>query len=473
MKDNQGNRVSQGQIHHEIQWHIDECKRRGEQYCGILAPWGHGKTENVIIGRTLDEIGKDPNVRIFVISNTDDNAKARIESITNYISHDKDYKSIYPNVKPADEGSWSKHKIIVDRESKSKDGTVEAYGVGTSGVGGRCDRIFFDDVVDMRNAIANPALREQIKANIENVWLSRLTPDGFAIYIATIWHQSDATSYMLKNPHWKFLVMKISEDFESIDCISPFKGQYKIPLWNYWNKERLIQRLKVIGTRAFNRGFRQQALSDEDRTFPSSERIFQKDFDFHMVNSEWPRIGGIDPFGQWVVLFTIAVNPENHRRYPIEIIRRKMGPSETVTEILACYKRHNHQLLVCENNAAQEAIKQWTQEKGKLDLPIIPFTTGANKANIDFGLPSVEVEFSNSAWLVPCASINEYDSENTFNIWRAELLSHPLGEAWDTVMAMWFAREGARFLFRDTHGAGDVVVQEDIGIERISIGNYE
>ncbi len=465
----------QGAIHDEIQWHIDECKRRGEQYCGILAPWGHGKTENAVIGNTLNEIGQDVNKRIFIISNTDENAKARIESITNYISNDVDFRYVYPNVYPSDVGSWSKHKIIVARDSRSKDGTVEAYGVMTSGVGGRCDMLVFDDPVDMRNSITNPATREQVKANIENVWLSRLTPEGFALYIATIWHQSDATSYMMKNPQWKFLVMKISEDFESIDCTSPFKGSYKIPLWKHWDKRQLIKRLGVIGTRAFNRGFRQQALSDEDRTFPNSESIFRKDVTKDIINPEWPRIMGIDPFGQWVILFTIAVNPDNKRRFPVEIIRRKMDPATTVEEILACYRRHNHQLIVCENNAAQEAIKQWAQEKAAdVSLPIIPFTTGANKANIDFGLPSVDVEFSNGAWIVPYAGIDEFDSENVFNIWRAELLNHPLAETWDTVMAMWFAREGARFLFREEEPeAGETVHAEELGIgERIVIGNY-
>lgn len=476
LKDNEGKRIQQGQIHREIQWHIDECKRRQERYCGVLAPWGHGKTENVIIGRTLDEVGKNHNIRTFVVSNTDENAKARIESITNYINNDPDYKTIYPGVKPADEGSWSKHKIIVQRESRSKDGTVEAYGVGTSGVGGRCDLLLFDDPVDMRNAISNPALREQIKANIENVWLSRLTPEGMAIYIATIWHQSDATSYMMKNPAWKFLVMRISDDFEWIECDSPFKGRYRIPVWEYWNKARLIQRFKVIGMRAFNRGFRQQALSDEDRTFPSSEKIFRKDVGLDVVMPDWPRVIGVDPFGQQVVLFVIAYNPQNHVRFPIDIIRGKFSPQRTVAEIVNAYQKHRAQLVVCENNASQEAIVQWvsSETQGKMALPIVPFTTGKQKADPAFGLPSVEVEFANGAWCVPYKGIDEYNSESPINVWRKELLNHPLGEAADTVMAMWFAREGIRYLTLPLTDTGSNIISgEEMGIEQVVIqDNY-
>lgn len=477
MKDNNGVQVTNGAIHDEIQEHIALCKQHNEQYCGILAPWGHGKTENVIIGNTLDEIGKNNNIRIFIISNTDDNAKARIESITNYIANDPEYHAVYPHVVAGDHSSWTKHKIIVQRESKAKDGTVEAYGVLTSGVGGRCDLLLLDDPVDMRNAILNPAMRPQVEDNINNVWLSRLTPDGMAIYVATVWHQDDATSKMLKNPQWKFLVMKISEDFESIECESPFKGKFTIPLWSYWNKERLLKRLSIIGIRAFNRGFRQNALSDEDRTFPSHERIFRHDLGVDSVNQYWPRVIGIDPFGKQVVIYTIALNPQNHMRMTIEIKRGKWQPQKTISEIISAFHRHRPALMVVENNAAQDAIIQWAHAEGGLDLPIVPFATGSNKANIEFGLPSVEVEFANGAWMIPCRGVDfVHDHDHPIVVHYSELQNHPIASSWDTVMAMWFAREGARYLVHqmaeDNTNPNEIITGEEMGIQPVNIGEY-
>lgn len=478
LKDNNGKRVINGAIHREIQEHIAECKKRNENYCGVLAPWGHGKTENAVIGNTLDEIGKNPNIRIFVISNTDDNAKARIESLTNYICNDKEYHLVYPNIRPSvDQTSWTKHKFVVERDSKSKDGTVEAYGVMTSGVGGRCDMIVLDDPVDMRNSIMNPALRDQVKQNIENVWLSRLTPDGFALYIATIWHQDDATSNMLKNSKWKFLIMRISDDFESIDCESPFKGKYKIPLWEYWNKTRLLERLSVIGLRSFNRGFRQNALSDDDRTFPSCDKIFRHDVPANSISQYFPRICGIDPFGQWVVIYTIAVNPHNHQRICVEIRRGKWQPRQTINEIVDVWRRHNPAVMVVENNASQDAIIQWAHQIGGLDMPIVPFTTGAQKANLDFGLPSLEVEFSNGAWMIPCQGVDfALDHEHPIVAHYNELRGHPVHATADTVMAQWFAREGARWYLQNLQSPppnpNQIISSEDLGFTPVVIGNY-
>lgn len=473
VKDGKGKRVIQGQIHKEIHWHIDECERTGNQYCGILAPWGHGKTESCVIGRVLYNIGKDPNLKNAIITNIDDNSKARVSSITKYILYDEDYKKIFPHVKPANNSDWSKHKIIVDRDSKSQSGTVEAWGVTSSGVGGRFDRLFFDDIIDQRNAIANPALREAVKDAFNNVWLSRLSPDGIAIYIATVWHQDDNTAVIRNNPEWKFLVMSVSEDLSCIECESAFKGKYTIPLWDYWNKDKLKQRRSLIGARAFDRGYRQIALSDEDRTFPSSETIFRKDVDLSVVRNDWPRCVGIDPFGQAVVIFVLALDPVRRRRFPIEIRRGKWQPTQTVAQIIDINKKHNPQIVVCENNASQEAIIQWlAQTEGGYDIPVVPFTTGKQKVDPAFGLPSLEIEFANGLWIVPCAHVDENDAEDPVNIWRKELLEHPLSAKEDTVMASWFAREGARYLLREDTDEGEIYTGEDFGVEQVIIGDY-
>ena len=469
MKDNTGVPILQAEIHREIQWHIDECKRRGEKYCGVLAPWGHGKTENVIIGRALDEIGKNPNIRIQIITNTDDNSKARVSSINKYILNDDDYHKIYPNVEPAQNEDWSKHKLIVKRASKSKDGTIEAWGVTSSGTGSRCDLLLFDDPVDMRNAISNPALRPAVKDCFNNVWLSRLVPDGMAIYIATVWHQDDNTSDLRKNKKWKFLVMKISDDFKSIDCESAFKGSYSISLWDYWNEKALKERCGVIGNRAFNRGFRQQALSDEDRTFPSSEKIFREDVDLSIIQPQWPRVVGIDPFGQEVVIFVLAYNNIG-KKFVVEIRRGKWGPTQTINQIMDVYRAYNPHIVVCENNASQEAIVQWASEKS-FDLNIVPFTTGKQKADPALGLPSLEVEFANGSWLVPCAHVDKFDTEHPINVWRRELMEHPLGKQEDTVMASWFAREGVRYLMKGLQEEPqEIITQEEAGVEAVLIG---
>jgi len=478
LKDDKGLNVIQSEIHREINLHIDECRKR-KLNCGILAPWRHGKTEQVVIARTLQFLGENHNNRVFIVCNADDNAAARVESISKYIEYDKDYHLVFPNVRPGNKTEWGRHKLMVQRQSLSKDGSVEAWGVTTSGTGSGCDFLIVDDPVDLRNAILNPALRPQVKDSFYNVWCSRLAPQGFKIYIATAWHNDDLTAELLKNPEWCFLIIKVSEDFSHFECESPLKGKYNIPLWDQWPREKLISRFREIGSRAFNRGYRQCALSDEDRTFPSYLRIFKYGVRIpDIVSPSWPRVGGMDPFGKFVVIFTLAISPEG-KRYPVEIRRGKWSPTESILQLIDAYKVHKHQLLVVENNASQEAIVQWALEKGQASMPLWPFTTGKQKADPMVGLPGMEVEFANDSWIVPMGNEHEPDCGCGFCVWKRELGAHPIGEAADTVMASWFAREAARAL---TLGVvlpqeqiipqSEIITEEDAGIERVQIGDY-
>jgi hypothetical protein len=57
------------------------------------------------------------------------------------------------------------------------------------------------------------------------------------------------------------------------------------------------------------------------------------------------------------------------------------------------------------------------------------------------------------------------------------MASHPVGEAADTVMASWFAREGARAITlglqpQEEVQKEEVVTEEEVGLERVKIGDY-
>ena len=479
LKDDKGVHIEQAEIHREIQWHIDECRKKGI-YCGILAPWRHGKTEGVIISRTLKFVGESQENRIFIVCNSDENSKARVASVSKYIEQDEDYHEVYPEVKTTNKQEWTKHKLIVDRISKIKDGTVEAWGITSSGTGSGCDIMIVDDPVDLRNAILLPALREQVKQSFYNVWLTRLTPEGFLIYIATTWHEDDLTTELQKNPRFCFLKMAVAEDFSCMECESPLKGKFKIPLWEAkWDKKALVNRCQEIGTRAFNRGFRQIAISDEDMTFPSYKTIFKYGVNASdIVRPEWPRFGGMDPFGQWVVIFVLALSPQGIK-YVVDIRRGKWAPSKSVEELIDACQTHRPEIMVVENNAAQDAIRQWALEKGSRSLPLMPFTTGQQKANPVIGLPGLEVEFENKAWVVPMGD-TQHAPDCTCNYckFKNELSQHPTGKTADIVMAAWFAREGVRFIesqqAKEQPAQEEIVTAEDMGIPRVTIGgSYE
>lgn len=211
-----GGPVRQGEIHKSWQRHIGRCQEL-ERFCGILAPWGHGKTEQVAIARSLFELGKNPNLRVKIVTNTPEFAQARLQTCQKYIKESRIFRQVFPGIQPAHESDWNKHKLVVQRDTYSEDGSIEAYGVLQTATGGRADLLIFDDIVDLNNAILNPAMRPKVVEAFHNVWLPRLEPGGFAIYIATRWHLEDVTGVLLANSQWRFLVQAVSEDLSGIE----------------------------------------------------------------------------------------------------------------------------------------------------------------------------------------------------------------------------------------------------------------
>lgn len=210
-----GELVRQAAIHASWHAHARDCRSRGK-FAGILAPWGHGKSLQMSIATPLFELGSNPNVRIKIVTNTPEFAQARLQSCQDYILRNPDFRRLFPHIRPSRPGDWNKHKLVVERNSYSPDGSIEAYGVLQAATGGRADLLIFDDVVDLNNAILNPAMRPKVVEAFHNVWLPRLEPGGFAIYIATRWHLEDITGVLLQNPQWRFLVQSISEEMTGI-----------------------------------------------------------------------------------------------------------------------------------------------------------------------------------------------------------------------------------------------------------------
>jgi len=79
-----------------------------------------------------------------------------------------------------------------------------------------------DDVVDRRNAIVQPSLRQQVIDTIKETWMSRLEPWGWMVYVATVWHEDDLTHHLVLDPEvrseYVVLVQVVRDDWKGIDC---------------------------------------------------------------------------------------------------------------------------------------------------------------------------------------------------------------------------------------------------------------
>ena len=464
----------------------------------IGAPRGHGKTIQVV-GRQVWNLGTNPNARIKIIGSSDDKAKEILGLIRDLIAKSAAVQDVFPHLKIDGALGDTKDKFFVERPIQQRDPSVEASGWSSTGAGGRADYLICDDVVDPKNALVNPAMREQVKTVMSETWFSLVANSGKVVWICTPYHQMDAShayksmgvtrDEMLSglkpggtkpwavwwvpaiqyinvtdedgNPKTRLKVNDKGEfvlDPETGEHVTEYVQEKKL-LWpTYWTEEKLEMRRAIIGNRAFTRQFLLQSMSDDERTF--AEIDLKASFDYELrdigdgVPEHWPTFGGIDlasalsERGAWTVIWTIARHPEDGTLYLKEMVRKKLRFTEILEEIENAFMRHKWRFAYVENNIFQKAVEDAANETLK-HIPLQGFTTGAwNKHHQQAGLPGMATAFGKGLFHLPAAKFNSEgfltDADGSpYATFLEELRSHPGGEYSDTIMALWFAYRAA------------------------------
>lgn len=149
-------------------------------------PRGHAKTSTFAY-LTAWWLGVRPDTRFKIVSQNDETASATSRFIRDIIRSPM-YRATFPGVtlKPGEDTvtAWS---VVASNMAPRRDPSVQASGV-FGRTGGRADILWFDDLCDLRNSVLQPALREQVKEAVSNVWLPMLDPSG--VHPSRVWRSA-------------------------------------------------------------------------------------------------------------------------------------------------------------------------------------------------------------------------------------------------------------------------------------------
>lgn len=436
-----------------------------------LIMWSHvegGKTNQVAVGRVLFELGHDPNLRVAVVSNTSDLAQKMTRALGQYIEKSRPLHDVFPNLVPTTDPSlpWKAKALTVQRAGVGgKDPSVQACGVHGNIIGSRVDLLVLDDVLDHENT-NTPSPRMDVLNWIKSSLFSRLTDNARVWIVGNAWHPEDAMHMLEKEP--RFYAQRFP-------VILP-DGTTTWP--DRWPRRRIESAKADLGPLEFARQLMCQARDDTSARFKrewidtcidlgrgypfvtSLRELFEQDAyteeeveEAMLAEDSIIRLGGAPRIVTGVdlavqrhasaddtVLFTILVQHDGRRRV-LSIRSGKWSGPEIINEVEKCYRDFGG-VFVVENNAAQQYLVDFLQQRSS-NVPIIPFTTGRNKADPAFGVESLAAELSAGRWLIP----NErgVPMQDDVQKWITELLFYdPKEHTGDRVMASWFAREGAR-----------------------------
>jgi hypothetical protein len=409
----------------------------------ILGPRDHGKSSQLSIGRALWELGNNVNLRIKIISQSDDKATDRLFEIVEHIEGNERFHKVFPQLQPAARGTWTKHKIIIERDKKMADASIEALGITSTATGGRADLEIFDDPIDFRNALQYPAMRKVVKQAFYSVWMNLMEPDGRMVYIGTAWHMDDLTHELLSNASYSSRVYKAIQENGSV-------------LWpSKWSIEALTKRMGEIGEREFQRQFQNIALTSDETLFPLE--MLEKSFDTSIELGklypwvyELPKFVGVDlavgtsTESAYTVIFVIAWDSVRRKRIPLEIVRKRLTAPQTVRKLFEIQDKWHPGIVMVENNAYQQTLLQWVQEvDSERKMNVKPFTT-LSKADPISGLPGLSLEFEQGGWIIPRAGNHSFACQCPICLWLEEMETYPIGRSKDILMASWFASEPIR-----------------------------
>lgn len=347
-EDDDGVAFKQAWFHEAWQNHISKYNR-----ALIVSARAHGKTSQVI-GRVIWELGNNPNLRIKIVCASDSKAIERLFEVTQYLEGSEKVRQVFPNLKPGDKGEWNKHKIVVRRTAKHRDASIEALGITSTATGGRCDLLIADDVVDRRNALQFPAIRETIKQAWFSDWTQLLVPNGRVVYICTLWHKADLSHALIQNSEYAVLRIDVTDRLE--------------PIWpEVWSTEKLMARRREIGPVEFNRGFRNIAQDVSDQIIRHEwVRYFDPDDidpeDIFYVLSYDPAYGQ-KQMHDYFACVVFGVDQKHGKVYVFDAYHTRLPAPEQERQVVADYRHFKPDAVVIEAIAAQDSLPQYLNKK--------------------------------------------------------------------------------------------------------------
>jgi len=456
----EGNRpIRMGKVHTEWQRILDQNDR-----VALFAPVGHGKSNQITLWRLLYEIGKNPNIRIGVVSVSKSGVPTKfLRSLKSYIERNKHLRLVFPHLRPSTSGQkmWSEDGIIVERTDNSSDPTIQMFGVHGHILGSRLDLILIDDICNIENTLTEYS-REKMWKWVSGEVLSRLPNDahtpGRVWAVGHVWHKEDVMHRLARQNGVKKAIYSAFKKNEETGEEEPL-----IP--ELWTLKGLKRREQELG-RLAPYMLRNIIPAFDDSRIKQSwvERCLERGRGQKLLK-EWdpadsPAFTGVDlsvasgKGGDLACVFTMTVLPDGTRRLLDIRSGRWTGP-KILKELVDIHQRYGS-LIMVESNAAQDYLAQFAGEISA--LPLKKHYTGANKRDWQWGIESLGTEFEQAKWIIPC-DVNLVPSAEVAS-WIQEATTYvPNEHTGDRLMASWIARECAR---KSGYGQGNWALEKDV-----------
>jgi len=415
---------------------IDSTFVTGREACAVTH-----NTQQFAVGRTLFELGNNPDLRTVFLNNGQDGAKKNLSATKKYLERSKELRAVFPHLRPG--GLWREDAITIERKSLARDPSIYCLGFHGNILGARIDRAVVDDLLDYENTRSAPA-RADTSSWFRRTFMTRLTSGAKMVFLTNAWHEEDL-AHELGEGGWVTLRYPVLDEAGN-------------PTWpERWPLHRIRQ---VRKTQANELEFARMYMCEPRDPGAMSFRpewlraALRLGMGYRFVDNigEPPSgtliVTGCDlgasrkMTGGATTMFTIAVHPSGMRQLVAARAGRWSGGD--VMRNLSDVADRFGGVIVVEDNGIQKHIVDLANEEGSsISVPVLPFYTGRNKYDEVLGIDAMAAEFEANRWRLPSGR-NGKDVPDEVRRLLGEMRAYvPGAHPGDRLMGLWFARTWA------------------------------
>lgn len=348
--DNDGRPWEVAPFHEELQQFLTDNSQ-----CVVWAPIKHGKTEQVSVCRVLWELGKNPMLRVGIVTGTGELATKIVHALRTHIEGNDRLHEVFPHLKPGRRWTGDGFDVAGRDQPGGKDYSVCVNMIeGRGTLGARFDLIVIDDPNNHQNTGTAEA-RQKAYDWVKSTLIGRREQVVRMWAIGTTWNLDDLL-YRLVADGWESKRYKASSEGRAQGVLLwPRKGQ----------REYLLELLdpKNLGEREYARQCDNDPIANVGEIF---QRVwFVGDADHSRILNEIPAAarGKLRVLRFWDMAATDGSKASSKSKGPCYTVGVKLGTYDGLWFILDVRR------IQGAPDAVEALIQQVALEDGK-DCPI-------------------------------------------------------------------------------------------------------
>lgn len=317
------------------EFHLELCNfvtdRRDKKKL-ILVPRLHLKSKLVTIGYSIQQMIKNPTVRILLYSATWQMAVDLNLNIQRRLQTAKRIGEIWGDVTQGSK-EWSQDRTRLIQNT-SRDPTITAAGIDNNLVGGHYDIIIMDDVVNRDNVATADQISKVIQRYKDS--LDLLDTGGQLIIVGTRWHDSDLYGWILDPSNdikSSYEVMVKKAYAGNLTTGEGFEALWK----EKFSREELQNRLREEGWSHFSAQYLNDPVPEENAIFKKT--WFQYFESGDMKGKLLNKFLMIDPAlsvakdADYTAMVIVGVDEFGYI-YVLDIVRERLSPHDIIDKMI-------------------------------------------------------------------------------------------------------------------------------------------